>query len=223
MTFVSEANPDQPFHDFQKGQSNLIGRFGLKARQPSLDDFAADAFQGDMGLTSPMRPDELPNPDQLTDDAKPGIDLDLDTINRVADYMRLLAIPERQAADPRGRELFEQVQCSVCHVPSLRTRADYPIPALAGIDAPVYTDLLLHDMGPDLADGLDDQSATGSEWRTAPLIGVRLLRAYLHDGRAKTVEQAIEQHGGQAAASVQAFQGLSDGDRASLIEFVNSL
>src|SRR5205085_277600 len=114
--------------------------------------FTADAYQGDMGLTSPLRPTELPNPENLTDDRKPGIDLPLETINLTSDYVRLLAIPPRTAAP--GAELFERALCAACHVPSLKTRADYPIAALAGIDAPVYSDLLLHDLGDALADGL---------------------------------------------------------------------
>jgi CxxC motif-containing protein (DUF1111 family) len=223
VMFISEANPDQKFHNYQKGQTGIIGRFGLKSRQPSLDDFAADAFQGDMGMTSPMRPEELPNPSGLTDDLKPGIDVDLKTVNQVADYMRMLEIPRREGLTAEGRRLFEQVKCAVCHVPSLKTRADYPIPALAGIDAPIYTDMLLHDMGPDLADGIEDQSSTGSEWRTAPLIGMKDLRNYLHDGRARSVEEAIKLHGGQGAVSVEAFNALSDADRAVLLEFVNNL
>ncbi|WP_437931882.1 di-heme oxidoredictase family protein [Sorangium sp. So ce291] len=226
VVFHSKKNGDETFHTFAEGDENLIGRFGFKARVATLDDFTADAYQGDMGITSPLRPQELPNPDGLTDDAKPGEDVVLDTVNAVADYMRLLEIPRRAPADARGEALFEEADCAVCHVPSLRTRADYPIEQLADIDAPVYTDFLLHDLGPDLADGLADESASSVSWRTAPLIGMRHSAAYLHDGRARTIEQAILLHdgeGSEAAASVAAFRALSREDREALIDFVRSL
>src|SRR5262249_19599378 len=160
-----------------------IGRFGLKARIVTLDEFTADAFQGDMGLTSPMRPDELPNPDGLVDDDKPGTDVEIDHIDRIAFYLRHIAIPARVGLSVRGAKLFAQVGCSSCHVPTMHTRADYPIRQLANIDAPVFTDLLLHDMGAALADGMTDGSADASYWRTAPLIGMRFFRTFLHDGR----------------------------------------
>lgn len=225
VTWASAVNPDIRFHRHQPGDV-LIGRFGLKARQPTLDDFTADALQGDMGLTSPLRPVELPNPDGLTDDAKPGIDVDADVVNEIADYVRLIAIPERRASDARGSLLFAQVGCDVCHVPVLKTRPDYPIAAMAGSEAAVFTDLLLHDMGPALADGLPDGEATGSEWRTAPLIGLRFQKAFLHDGRATTVEEAIRIHGGEgseAKAAVEAFLALPEADRQRLVDYVSSL
>jgi CxxC motif-containing protein (DUF1111 family) len=223
VAYHSQPNPDTRYHQHQPGEANLVGRFGLKARNATLDDFAADAFQGDMGITSPLRPSELPNPDGAADDDLPGVDVDAGTVNDAAEYMRLLAIPERASPDPRGLQLFSQARCDVCHAPSLRTRADYPVPQLAGVDAPLYTDVLLHDLGPELADGLTDESALSGEWRTAPLVGVRLQRNYLHDGRAATVEQAIRLHGGQAAGARDAFAALSDEDRAALLAFVRGL
>ncbi|HEV8551740.1 MAG TPA: di-heme oxidoredictase family protein [Polyangiaceae bacterium] len=227
--YASLENEDKRFHDHRKGDL-LIGRFGLKARVPALDDFTADAFQGDMGITSPLRPDEIKNPDGLTDDAKPGIDVSFDSVNLRAAYVRLLAIPERQA-DELGAALFEQALCSACHVPSLHTRADYPVPSLADVDAPVYTDLLLHAMGPDLADGLPadpsvDGEAGSFDWRTAPLLGLRFNRTYLHDGRAKTIEEAILMHrgeGSEANPAVDAFESLDAADQASLVDFVHGL
>ncbi|WP_437737787.1 di-heme oxidoredictase family protein [Sorangium sp. So ce1335] len=226
VVFHSKKNADEAFHRFSEGDENLIGRFGFKARVATLDDFTADAYQGDMGITSPLRPSELPNPDGLTDDAKPGEDVDVETVNAVADYMRLLEIPKRAPADPRGEALFVEADCAACHVPSLRTRADYPIAQLADIDAPVYTDFLLHDLGPDLADGLIDESASSTSWRTAPLIGMRHSTSYLHDGRARTIEQAILLHdgpGSEAAGSVAAFRALPREEREALIDFVRSL
>jgi CxxC motif-containing protein (DUF1111 family) len=230
VAYGSEPNEDTSFHTYTKGQM-VIGRFGLKARVATLDDFTADAFQGDMGITSPLRPDEFPNPDGVTDDDKPGIDVDFSSVNQRANYVRLLAIPPRTLSDA-GAQLFDRMQCSVCHAPSLHTRADYPIEQLADIDAPVYTDFLLHRMGNDLADGLPanvDGQADSFKWRTAPLIGLRfhgVNTTYLHDGRAKTIEDAIEQHrgdGSEANGAVDLFDALSDADRATLLDFVQAL
>jgi CxxC motif-containing protein (DUF1111 family) len=221
-TFTSVANPDHSFATYQQGDA-VVGRFGLKSRIATLDDFTADAFQGDMGLTTPMRPTELANPDGLTDDQDPGVDLDIDHVNRIAFYMRRIAIPRRVGLTDRGRALFSQVNCAVCHAPTMHTRADYPIKQLADIDAPIYTDLLLHDMGDALADGQTDASATSAAWRTAPLIGLRFARTYLHDSRAHSVMEAVLAHAGEASAAVQAFQALSTDDQRLLIEFVEAL
>jgi CxxC motif-containing protein (DUF1111 family) len=223
VTFASVPNPDTSFAQHYQGEPNLIGRFGLKARIVSLDEFTADAFQGDMGMTSPMRPDELANPDGLADDAKPGVDVGIDAIDRIAFYLRRIAIPRRVGLTTRGAQLFAQAQCAACHVPALKTRADYPIAQLAGIDAPVYTDLLLHDMGDALADGMTDGSASGAAWRTAPLIGLRFYRTYLHDGRATSVEDAILAHDGEGRAAADAFRALGAADRQTLLSFVEAL
>jgi CxxC motif-containing protein (DUF1111 family) len=210
------------------GQAGLIGRFGFKARVTTLDDFAADAFQGDMGLTSPLRPDELANPDGLHDDEKPGTDLDAETILIVATYVRTLEIPSRAGAvsSAAGAAAFEAADCAACHVPNLRTRPDYPVVQLAGIPAPVYSDLLLHDMGEQLADRLTDESAGPRDWRTAPLIGLRFQSAYLHDGRAGSIEAAILEHaatGSEANGAVEKFKALSPDQRAALLSFVQGL
>ena len=220
--YASVPNPDPSFGSFQQGQT-VTGKFGLKLRVATIDDFTADAFQGDMGLTTPMRPNELPNPDGLTDDAHPGVDLAQAQIDQIAFYLRRIAIPLRVGLTDRGKALFDQVACSACHVPSLRTRADYPIPQLAGIDAPIYSDLLLHDMGTALADGQTDGGATSLQWRTAPLIGLRFTRNYLHDSRAPDVTAAVLAHAGEALGAAQAFQALSADDQTALIQFVEAL
>lgn len=227
VTFSSTESTDERFHAHVLGEPGLIGRFGLKARIATVDDFTADAFQGDMGLTSPLRPTELPNPDG-TDDALPGVDLDMETVTAVADYVRLLRIPERSGAadDEHAAALFSDVGCAHCHAPSLHTRPDYPIAQLADIDAPVYSDLLLHDMGPDFDDGQREHGASGAEWRTAPLIGLRHLRNYLHDGRATSIEQAIVAHGAEgseAAIAVGRFQQMDASEREALLAFVSAL
>jgi CxxC motif-containing protein (DUF1111 family) len=226
VTWQSERNTVTDFHTHGPGDVGLIGRFGLKARIATLDEFTADAYQGDMSITSPMRPAELANPDNLDDDYLPGIDIELDTINLVTDYVRLLDIPTRTHPAGNGAPAFEQADCAVCHVPTLHTRANYAVPVLADIDAPIFTDMLLHDMGDDAADGFEDGDATSSEWQTPPLIGLRHLRSFMHDARALTVETAILAHegpGSEANDSVAAFLSLSPSDQADLIAYVESL
>ena len=226
VVYASEANTDTRYHGHKKGDV-LIGRFGLKGRIGTLDDFTADALQGDMGITSPLRPAEFVNPDGVTDDLKAGVDVTMDSVNIRTIYVRLTAIP-RRANVINGAALFAQTKCDACHVPSMRTRKDYPIAPLADIDAPIYSDILLHDMGTELADGISDGEATSRDWRTPPLIGLRFLKSYLHDGRATTVEQSILMHGGagsgsEAAESVALFSALGPAEKATLLEFVGAL
>ncbi len=223
VAFTSVPNPDTTFSHYTQGQGGIIGRFGMKARIATLDDFTADAFQGDMGMTTPMRPTELPNPDALVDDDRSGVDLPIGHVDSIAFYLRRIAIPKRVGLTDEGRALFEQAQCIACHVPSLHTRADYPIEQLADIDAPVFTDLLLHDMGAALADGVTDGEATGRLWKTAPLIGLRFFRSYLHDGRAASVEEAILAHDGEARVSADAFHALDAAARQLLLAYVEAL
>jgi CxxC motif-containing protein (DUF1111 family) len=210
-------------------EAGVIGRFGVKARVATLDDFAADAFQGDMGLTSPLRPEELPNPDGLRDDEKPGPDVTAEIVTTVAAYVRTLEIPSRAGAASNaevGGAAFNAADCSVCHVRGLRTRPDFPVAQLADIYAPIYTDLLLHDMGEELADRQTDEGAGPRDWRTAPLIGLRFQTAYLHDGRAATIEVAILKHAGpgsEANGSVEKFKALPPDQRAALLAFVAGL
>jgi CxxC motif-containing protein (DUF1111 family) len=228
VTYQSEANPESPFNAYTKGTTGIIGRFGLKARIATLDDFAADAYQGDMGVTSPMRPSELPNPASATDDELPGLDIDLETVNLSADYVRLLRIPTRNESTEleTGKSLFDEVQCSACHAAGLKTDPNYPIEQWANQRVDVYSDMLLHAMGKDLADGILDGDAQGDEWRTAPLMGIRHLKALMHDGRAKTVREAIAAHaseGSEANASVDAFNALEDSAQEALLAFVQAL
>ncbi len=222
VTFGSVPNPDTTFGHAQTGDT-MIGRFGMKARIASLDEFTADAFQGDMGMTTPMRPTELPNPDGLVDDLRAGVDLPIGHVDRVTFYVRHIAIPRRIGVTERGRALFASTSCAGCHVPSLRTRADYPIAQLADIDAPIYSDLLLHDMGSALGDAMVETAATGRMWKTTPLIGIRFFQTFLHDGRAHDVAEAILAHDGEARGSADAFRALSPDDQHALISFVEAL
>lgn len=232
VAYQSVVSPDPIFHNFDLTTTNLIGRFGLKGRIATLDDFTADAFQGDMGITSPQRPQEPPNPDGLEDDGKAGIDITSDDVAVVANYMRFVDIPARHPNDTdattlqAGEAAFAQARCNVCHTPALQTRADYPVPQIAGVEALLYTDFLLHDMGDLLADGLPDGDATGREWRTPPLMGLRFFDSFMHDGRAVSIEGAIFAHEGpnsEANDSVTRYRALSADEKRNLLLFVEGL
>jgi CxxC motif-containing protein (DUF1111 family) len=203
-----------------------IGRFGVKARVSSLEVFVADAFRGDMGLTSRRFPMEVPNPDGLADDRAPGVDVDEPTIVDIAHYIRTLALPRRQGSTARGAQLLAATGCLDCHVNHYQTRADHAVAALAGIAADVYSDLLLHDLGSEASDGINDGQATGREWKTAPLVGLRFFRSFLHDGRARSVDEAIRMHAGEgseANASVTRYIGLTEAEREVLLDHLGSL
>ena len=195
-----------------------IGRYGLKAREPSAREFIADALQLDMGLTTSLRPNELANPDRIIDDDRAGVDLDDGTLQAFVDeVLARNAPPERGSAV--GRALFAAVGCASCHVPSLRTRD-------GGQGVFIYSDLLLHDLGDSLADGIVEGSAGSRDWRTTPLIDLAASLRFLHDGRANSIAEAIAWHasnGSQANSVVDAFNELSGDDRAVLQEFVLSL
>lgn len=207
-------------------KDGAIGRFGIKARLATLHDFTADALNGDMGVTSPTRPDEPGGPEGLRDDRKPGVDFTQAQVDLIRDYVRGLQIPERRKLSEHGRALFDSVKCSVCHVPSFTTSVGFPVKALSGVKAEVYTDLLVHDMGEAFSDGLTEEGAGPREFRTAPLIGLRFLPSLLHDGRARSVEAAILAHGesdSEARDSVASFRALSAPDQAELVKFVEAL
>jgi CxxC motif-containing protein (DUF1111 family) len=223
-TILGLADPDDADHDGISGRANMVrdasgvqrlGRFGWKATQPTLRAQAAAAFANDMGLTSA----ELPG----------------DLLDAVDAYLRGLAVPPRDNyLDPaalRGKALFEQARCNACHVPNLVTarsgRAE-----LRGQAFQAFTDLLLHDLGDGLADA-------GREWRTAPLWGAGYVANvlheardpgapaqtdgapnYLHDGRARSLLEAILWHGGEAAASQRAVLAMSAAQRSDLIAYV---
>lgn len=228
LPFASQPNPNPTFDSHKPGDM-VIGRFGLKARIATLDEFSADALQADMGVTSPMRPMEFPNPDGVTDDLKVGVDVTADQMNARAQFIRLLAIPPRTPKAANGRAWFENCGCHICHTASLHTRPDYPIKQLADIDVAVYTDMLLHDMGDNLADGIsrgNEGMAGPRDWRTAPLVGVMYSKTLLHDGRATTVRDAILMHGGpksEGEAAAQCFGGLAPQFQQQILDFVESL
>lgn len=216
-----------------------LGRFGYKANTPSVLHQSLGALRGDMGVTNYAFPDESIKGTALYDEfiqKNPDRIKPLEGSRQVADqlvfYSQTLAVPIRrqiQEEDVRaGGVLFAQVRCTTCHTPSFTT-GDHAIPQLSNQKIYPFTDMLLHDMGDGLADGRQDFDANGREWKTRPLWGigqsktVNPLAGFLHDGRARTLEEAILWHGGEARYSVSQFTQLSENDRNKLIRFLNSL
>ncbi len=245
------ADPDDADDDGISGRANevwsptlgemAIGRFGWKANQATVRDQVADAFFGDIGITSSLHPDQnCPGPQLACAEAIDGGEPELtdSRLTSVTFYNRTLAVPGARvdgggddalaAQILDGFALFDEFGCSSCHTPTFTT-GDSDIPALADQTIHPYTDLLLHDMGDGLADGRPDHLATGSEWRTPPLWGLGLIddvnagRFLLHDGRARTIEEAILWHGGEGEASREAFRLADAVDRAALLAFLESL
>jgi CxxC motif-containing protein (DUF1111 family) len=216
------------------GAGPQLGRFGRKASASTLLQQTVGAYHEDMGITSPQLPDENVNPlasAPASVDAAADPEVSASTVAAVVHYLRALAPPAPGADTPartEGRQLFQQLRCSSCHTPQLTTGTS-PISVLSNRPVELYSDLLLHDMGPELADNRSDGSATGREWRTAPLWGLRLMRSFLngdafllHDGRARNVDEAIRLHGGEGAVSRDAFLRLTEAQRRALLEFVES-
>jgi CxxC motif-containing protein (DUF1111 family) len=212
--------------DVVTGQQ-AVGKFGWKSQVPSLLQFAADAYLNEMGITTPLFPEEnCPQGDcaLLACDPVPGVDDDLEDVERFRDFMTFLAppVPARSAsAGYSGRRVFAEIGCASCHVRSLTTGAS-PVAALSHRSLQPYSDFLLHDMGP-LGDGIGQGQATGREMRTAPLWGLRLLTTFLHDGRAHTVEEAILAHDGQARRARDRFAALFEDEKAKFVAFLLSL
>jgi CxxC motif-containing protein (DUF1111 family) len=216
----------------------MLGRFGLKAGQPTIRAQAASAFSGDIGISTPL---ELQPWGDCTDAeaacrAQPhGGDPEADdtVLDLVTFYSRNLAVPARRAPeDPevlRGKRVFYESGCAACHNPKFVTDrlADQPEQSFQLIWP--YTDLLLHDMGEGLADDRPEVRASGREWRTAPLWGVGLTEtvtgraSFLHDGRARTLLEAVLWHGGEAQAARDTVAQLPKTDRDALIRFLESL
>lgn len=217
-------------------QQTVLGRFGWKANQPTLAQQIAGAFVGDLGITSTLFPVENCTEVQtaciqaISDDSP---ELSSQQLEDIVFYHLALAVPERRLVnDPQvktGEQIFTQIGCALCHQPTLTT-GDFPqLSALANQTIHPYTDLLLHDMGKQLADGRPDYEANGQEWRTPPLWGIGLIETVnghttlLHDGRARHLLEAILWHGGEAQHSKDAVLQLSQSERIALIQFLQSL
>jgi CxxC motif-containing protein (DUF1111 family) len=214
----------------------VLGRFGLKANHGSLREQVAAAFLNDIGLSTPVYPEQ--NCPAIQSGCKEQMVAGKPEITplRIAAtelYIRALMVPVRRQTEDaqvrRGEQVFVDAHCAVCHVPELKTGEFPPMPQLAGQAIQPFTDLLLHDMGEGLADGRPDFLAGRSEWRTPPLWGIGLSEkvngagAFLHDGRARNFSEAILWHGGEAQVSREAFRLLTRTDRDSLIAFLQSL
>ena len=228
---LANADPEDTNGDGISGRANRVwseeaqdlalGRFGWKANSPSLLQQSAEAYVNDMGIHNSLFPDESGR-SEISDDK----------LVAAAAYAQTLAVPARASVDEphvvRGESLFASVGCNNCHVESFTT-SSHKYPALENQSIKPYTDLLLHDMGDELADYREDFEASGHEWRTAPLWGIGLAQTvlpysgFLHDGRARTLEESILWHGGEADSSRQSFKNLAKPDRQALISFLQSL
>lgn len=243
---LSREDPDDKNKDGISGRANhvwdftsnkkVMGRFGWKANQPSVKQQTAAAFVGDIGITSSLffaedlttyqkgKYGNLPN------GGMPEISDDI--FEDVVFYIRTLAVPAARNFDDQvlqGKKLFLKANCSGCHIPKMTTGISTGEAYLSNQTIRPYTDLLLHDMGEGLADGRPDFEATGSEWRTAPLWGIGLVKTvnkhtnYLHDGRARNAEEAILWHGGEAESAKKAFMNYSKTERDAVLRFIDSL
>lgn len=210
-----------------------LGRFGWKANQPTLRQQVAAAYHDDMGITTSLfLTENSTGQPQLTEN-RPTPEVSDEILEVVTFYVQTLAVPARRDVEKpevkHGEQLFAEAQCASCHVPTLRTGVLSGVPSVSNQTIHPYTDLLLHDMGPGLADNRPDFRASGTEWRTPPLWGIGLIRTvnghtnFLHDGRARNLMEAILWHGGEAEASRQAVEQMSKAERDALIAFLESL
>jgi CxxC motif-containing protein (DUF1111 family) len=217
------------------GRCTVLGRFGRKATTIDLLHQTVLTYHEDIGITTDEVPDDVFNPlvggpsgDEVSDP-----EVGSDDVANVVFFLRTLRPPlRRTVADGdvlAGEDLFAQIGCADCHTPRLAT-GDSAIEPLSGTVAEAYTDLLLHDLGPALADGFPEGGASGREWRTTPLWGLGIVEQqlggsafYMHDGRARTLTDAILLHGGEAQAAAERFEALGEADRRRVLVFLRSL
>lgn len=204
----------------------MLGRYTYKASAPTVKQQSAGAFHNDMGLTTSLFPNDNCTKFQkeCLDSPKPRdlIDVPDLRLNAVNFYLTHLKTPISKKKEKLGQELFSQTGCTSCHIPSFKTNN--------GLEAKVYTDFLLHDMGEELSDGRSEFKANKNEWRTASLAGLSSYRVsigknvdYLHDGRAKSIEEAILWHGGEALHIKENFMRLNAFQREEIIKFLGTL
>ncbi|MCE7902612.1 MAG: thiol oxidoreductase [Gammaproteobacteria bacterium PRO9] len=242
---LARADPDDRNHDGISGRPNWIGgegtrprlgRYGWKANQVDIRAQTKAAFLSEQGISSDgTAPSNCAPAQAACLAASVGGDPEISNaaLDAIVTFLRTVPVPARRNLDSdavkRGAALFAEAGCQACHVPTWQTGPDAELPTLANQPIHPYTDLLLHDMGPGLADGRPDHEATGSEWRTPPLWGIGRTAElgippnYLHDGRARTLEEAVLWHGGEAAAARAAFVGWGRGEREALLAFLGSL
>jgi CxxC motif-containing protein (DUF1111 family) len=242
-TILGYADPNDADGDGISGKANSVwdaiagemtlGRFGWKCGAPNLLQQSAGAYNEDMGITNYIFPAESSFGQTQYDGLDDETEVQDSVLYYVALYVRTLAVPARRnLGDPnvkKGKELFASAKCTSCHIPMSRTGVNVGFPEVSNQVIFPYTDMLLHDMGAGLADNRPDFDATGQEWRTTPLWGLGLTPTvnghnyYLHDGRARSIEEAVLWHGGEAAASQNAFVNMSLADRNALLAFLQSL
>ncbi|MDR0208370.1 MAG: c-type cytochrome [Pseudomonas putida] len=247
---LANADPDDRNGDGIRGRANqvwdqamnrtVLGRFGWKAGQPNVNQQNVHAFAGDMGLTSTLQPVDDCTPAQLDCLAAPNGDgadgekeVSDNILRLVTFYTRNLGVPARRdVGAPQvlaGKNLFFQAGCQGCHIPQFTTGPDTHEPELANQVIRPYSDLLLHDMGPDLADNRSEFKASGQDWRTPPLWGIGLTETvsghtqFLHDGRARNLLEAVLWHGGEAEAARNHVLTFNAEQRTALLAFLNSL
>jgi len=219
----------QIVNDPKSGEWRL-GRFGYKAGQARLRHQIASALNTDMGVTTSIFP--ILEDGAGTTGGAP--ELSAPELGHLERYLATLGVsPRRDLDDPkarRGLRLFTSSGCANCHLPTLTTGSFHPMTELRKQTIHPFTDLLLHDLGPDLSDNMGEHEASGAEWRTAPLWSVGLTNkvsggpeAYLHDGRARNLEEAILWHGGESTPAKEAFRTMPAADRSALVKFLKSL
>jgi mono/diheme cytochrome c family protein len=208
------------------GRTNIVrdakgtarpGRFGWKADTASLEQFVAEAFRNELGMTNPLAPiDVVPPQADCGRGAAPAIKIDGAAVRAVAAFIASLpaALPTVEKQDAIGRILFPAAGCADCHTPALSSPAG---------EVPLYSDLLLHSMGPGLDDGIVQGEARGPDWRTAPLWGLAMRRRFLHDGRARSIEDAILAHDGEGRQAAATFRQLTRPEQDALLTFLLSL
>ena len=232
------ADPDDSDNDGISGRPQIIsdpetgqprlGRFGYKGSHALVAHQIASALNGDIGITTSV----FPFLDDGTTGNGPGIADD--ELDQMARYTALLGVQARRDLDAAeallGETLFASAGCAKCHTPQFTTSSTHPMTELRSQMISPYSDLLLHDMGPEMADNMGEGNATGSEWRTSPLWNIghtagvaQTGEAYLHDGRAETLEEAILWHGGEAEAARDAFCNMTAAERDAIIAFLKSL
>lgn len=229
---LARADSGDYDHDGISGRAHRtadghVGRFGRKAAFASLDEFNAGALLIEQGITSPTNPVEetiggKPIPPGV--DPVPEPEMSAEDLRLLDDFVRFLAPPAHLPFNfeaERGRLIFGSIGCASCHTPVLVTGRS-PVKALNERRVEAYSDLLLHDMGEARADICLGQ-ATPAEFRTEPLMGLRLLKQFLHDGAASTIEQAIDLHAGEAQRSKERFDKLKPAERAAVLHFLGSL
>ncbi|MFQ5676748.1 MAG: di-heme oxidoredictase family protein [bacterium] len=212
-----------------------LGRLGRKATAINLLHQTVNAYKNDIGITTDFDPVDVFNPaiGSTVGDNVPDPELSAETVQNVVIYLQTLRPPLRRNDSDndvlQGEQLFGTIGCASCHIPEMQSGAS-GIQALAFQPVKLYSDLLLHDMGPDLADNFPEGDATGTEWRTTPLWGLGIVENllggtpfYLHDGRTSDLTEVIALNKGEAQATNDSFFSLSPDDQDALISFLKSL